>query len=989
IFNHVLLPEVTTSEEILNFQLFFDEPNLDSILMGYLDETNTSKFLSPTKYEQGAVTFTIPYFENPTLYFWFWANDTWSNVKIAGNETNNFHLLVYQRNIISNYESSRDEIHSLVVADFTNDSVPDIAAAVSSGNPCIYFVDGATGETIANFSEILPSDEMINKIVEIDWKNGSVPDIVAASSKGNLFIIDSTTGDLIHKNNLSTDSLNVLTVTDFSKDTIPDIVTGSFGQVYFINSTSGGLLYTSNITEGKIDHIGVGDFNDDNTPDITVTSYRESTGRSPGDSTIHFLNGSSGAELYNYYLPNLEITTLTVGHISNDSIPDVVVGTTLGDVEIINGRTGFLHLSIGLTEQIDAIGLNDYNNDNMEEIIVATVTNRIFIFDGATGNELFNTTIFDDIISGEPVKMIIGDLTRDNNSDIAVSRKGWQGVYYIDGFTGEINSIIYEELVTSNVLLEDFDQNGVVDIALGDQNGRIFVIQNLKLMYNLRTTVKSPISITQDSKVPTEISVNLYDFYNNPIPNAQVNLIAQKTGTNLFFTIGGQDLGNGTYQYIFTTENWLVGEWDLFSTVGISPYESIDLKDYKHWIGNHLPQKRIMVIGEAIPTITASAEGASFSPGPRILEDVVEGSIITLDMKVHDIYAHTLGSNEVSITVRFNEENFTATATEEELFTVSLPTVNLKHGTYETEVILEGKYLETSFSTLSIMIIPQFPSITISTDNLYAIALAAFIFTLILSKGLRMTYARLQSKPERAGWVLNVLMMLSTLALLGVLAAWYYLLTTTPIWSFLVLLLAIGLVLTLFALYFFKIVHSQIIKMQFSRRNFYGTAVFVGLIAFLLALIFIIASEIQWFDYYVVQTKRDLYIISIPQIYYDIGIIAFSLGFLLIVISTILRTRGNIKYLEEVKREVSEGYYPKHRNYLDTKKGDLLRDHFFLMTRSFIFWYAIIIVTFIISFEIYEFIPIFAVILVPAVLAFLLVFRDFVIDVILDLLWYA
>ncbi len=989
ILNYALLPEVTTSEEILEFQVIFDEPNIKNILMKYIDETNKTISLFPTKYERTSVTFTIPYFENPILNFWYWANDTWGNVKAEGNETNTFSLPVLQRNIMSNYEQSRDKIHSLVVADFNNDTIPDIAAAVSSGNPSIFFINGATGETQANFSEVLATDEVITKIAEIEWNNGSLPDIVACTSKGYLFIIDSTTGDAIHKLHASTMSINSLTIIDFTQDSIPDIVVGSYGQIHFIDGVTGDMLFTSDIRAGVVEFLTTGILNGDNVPDFVTTSYEESTKRSPGDSMIHFINGATKAELYNYTLSNQEITTLAVSDCNNDFVSDVVVGTSLGDIDIIDGSTGLLYRSIGLTEQIDAIGLYDWNNDAIPEIAVATVANRIFIFDGATGNEIFNAIIFDNIvISDENTKIVIEDLTKDSIPDIVLTKQGWQGIYYIDGFTGEINSIKYDESITSNIILEDFDQNGVVDIVLGDQNGRVFAIQNLILAYTLFSSLESPTTISQGDQV--DISVNLFNFYNSPITNAQVNLIAQKTGTNLFYTIGGLDLGNGTYHYAFTTENWIIGEWDLFSTISYSPYESIDLHDYQDWNGNYLPQKQMVVIGEAIPTVTASAEGASYSPGAGILEDVIESSIITLDVKVHDNYAHTLNQDEVNVTVQFIGKNYTVIALDEgDKFGVSLPTKDLKHGTYEMEILLKGSFLESSSHKIEVMIIPQFPSITISTDNLYVIAISTFIFTLILSKGLRMTYARLRSNPERAGWVLNMLMLISSLALVIVLASWYYLLTTTPIWSFMVLLLAIALVLTIFALFFFKIVHSQIISMQFSRRKFYGALIFVLLIAFLLIMVFIIAGEIQWFDYYVVHSQRNLYIFTIPQIYYDIGIIAFTLGFLLIVISTILRTRSNIKHLQEIKQQVREGYYPKHKNYLDSKKGDLLRDHFFLLTRSFVFWYGLIIVTFIFSFEIYEYVPLFAVVLIPAVLAFLIMFRGFIIDVVLDLLWYA
>ena len=59
------------------------------------------------------------------------------------------------------------------------------------------------------------------------------------------------------------------------------------------------------------------------------------------------------------------------------------------------------------------------------------------------------------------------------------------------------------------------------------------------------------------------------------------------------------------------------------------------------------------------------------------------------------------------------------------------------------------------------------------------------------------------------------------------------------------------------------------------------------------------STPIQWFDYMVVNNQRDIIFATIPQIYWDIGVIGFLIGFLLVVINTIFHIRTNIKYLEK------------------------------------------------------------------------------------------
>lgn len=166
-------------------------------------------------------------------------------------------------------------------------------------------------------------------------------------------------------------------------------------------------------------------------------------------------------------------TAIASAQFTGDGVPDLVLGSTDGDVYVMNGRTG-RRLASASTEGriVPDVAVTKINADAKPDILVASRDARAYGIDGATLQPLW-TAAFE-----SPAKMArAADLNGDGTLDLAVVVESG-GLFAIDGKDGKqlwVNQP--SDAKIEAVSVADFNGDGAGDVAIGyGKEGNVAVL---------------------------------------------------------------------------------------------------------------------------------------------------------------------------------------------------------------------------------------------------------------------------------------------------------------------------------------------------------------------------------------------------------------------------------------------------------------------------------------------------------------------------------
>ncbi|MHA2252609.1 MAG: FG-GAP-like repeat-containing protein, partial [Candidatus Kariarchaeaceae archaeon] len=706
ILQYSLLPEIASSDVSLNFQLYFDEPNIDTIMMRYKSEASIVS-LSPIEEEEEFVIFNIPRFKSNPLKFWFWANDTGGSFTSAGNDTHSLQLTISLGSMISTDLSINGDITYIVTADFTNDGIPDIAAA-ENGFGNIFFVNGSDGQVLYNsnfgdpFLSVPENATWIQYMSAGNFNNDSIPDIVFANMYNFIGFVNGANGQTMYLNQSSLGGYygsltpyEFLTA-DFNDDLVTDIAFVNEGHVYFINGYNGEILHSTDIGL-SISGIALYDANQDDKPDVITSS----------NTGLHYINGTNGQILSTTPLISSGSGSrdIKTANFNDDDVPDILV-TEINyspTLYLIDGDTGDLLYSHSYLTLI-ASELADFNKDGIDDVVVSTDV-EITIIDVSSGEVLLSFDTSLEITNNFATNVILYDQTGDTVPEIIIAAD--TNLYIYNGITGMIFEIIELEATQvddkSNIVLEDFDGNGILDIIVGSTEGEISVVQSMNQFNTVTPIVKTDTEVQQGDQ--STIKVNLEDIYDNSINDGSVTLTAfhHKSNTSISFT--ATNLGNGSYISQLTTENWIVGEWSIYPLVFKVPYDPFLLANYEDQNGKLVKVNSLSIQGSANPIFQLSSNNGT--SGPNSITNVVESNEVSIDLNILDTFSHILDDTDAQVTVTFRNESVPTSYLGQGKVNALLNTTGLATGTYIANITIQGNYLSTTNFMLSIGIIPR------------------------------------------------------------------------------------------------------------------------------------------------------------------------------------------------------------------------------------------------------------------------------------------
>ncbi|CAF1255225.1 unnamed protein product, partial [Adineta ricciae] len=385
---------------------------------------------------------------------------------------------------------------AVTIGDFNNDSILDIAAANFRIDNVVILI-GNTNGTFANpvsYSTSVGSDP--SAITTADFNRDNILDLaVANSGRGNVGILfgigDGTfstvitysTGFQSHPDSITTGYLN--------KDLWLDIIAAdstSDNAIVLLGHDNGTFGAAVSFTDDSFSNpsgLALGDVNDDNYLDIIVTNF--------GNDNVGILggDGNGGFALVQSYqlLTGAGPKAVIIGDFNNNSRWDIIVTESgLGLVNLLVRYIGAefqteLTYTTGSGTRPYGVAVYDLNNDNRLDIVVAnSATDSAGVFLGHGDGTFEPQMMFNVGENTHPQSVFVGDLDKDNRTDVATANTNGDSITVLFGFenTSFASTATYQLRpggAPYELAVADFNEDNIWDIVTvnkGTENIAIF-----------------------------------------------------------------------------------------------------------------------------------------------------------------------------------------------------------------------------------------------------------------------------------------------------------------------------------------------------------------------------------------------------------------------------------------------------------------------------------------------------------------------------------
>ena len=366
---------------------------------------------------------------------------------------------------------------AITIADFNNDSKPDLAVANKGdgaavpGNISVLFNDGSGGFAAA---VNIPAGTNPSAIVSGDYTGDGKNDLAVANrGSGNVSIlVNSGSGSFAAPVNIATGNAPSGIAQGFlNNDTRLDLAVSNQtdGTVsILLANNSGGFNAPTNFNTGPAPvGIAVNDFDSNGKQDLAITN-------STANQTAVLLNNGSGG----YGTPSF----LSVGSEPLSIVSGDFNGDSKGDLAVANNASNNLSILLGigngtfggttfLLSNPQSVAISDYNKDGNLDFAVANLNAdkvTIFLSDGAGGYLIPNEFL----VNSKPSAIVAGDFNKDSKPDLAVANVGSADVTILlgDG-SGNFNSAGNFGAASQprSLAIADINKDGNLDIVTANE----------------------------------------------------------------------------------------------------------------------------------------------------------------------------------------------------------------------------------------------------------------------------------------------------------------------------------------------------------------------------------------------------------------------------------------------------------------------------------------------------------------------------------------
>ena len=278
--------------------------------------------------------------------------------------------------------------HGIVVADINSDGKKDILAANGSSNSFSILLGAGSGvfkpetrKTTSGFP---------NALVVANFNADAIPDVVVACFTGDMFQFfpGNGTGGFGNAVNFSTGigshpiALGVLDYNNDNKSDLVVVLNGSNAvRLYTGNGLGGFTLFNTVVVDLSPVDVTLGDWDGDFKTDFAVASELDTSPDPPPNGTVTVAYGCPTGFCFPVTFGAGPIpASITSGLLNNDSLPDLVVGSTAsGNLAILYGDADFGFLapvSVAVGGNSESAAVSDMNGDGQQDISVALELTR-------------------------------------------------------------------------------------------------------------------------------------------------------------------------------------------------------------------------------------------------------------------------------------------------------------------------------------------------------------------------------------------------------------------------------------------------------------------------------------------------------------------------------------------------------------------------------------------------------------------------------------
>ncbi|UJR34157.1 hypothetical protein I4U23_021564 [Adineta vaga] len=450
---------------------------------------------------------------------------------------------------------------SLAFADLNNDQQIDMIVAnywtnnigifygLSNGifsNQRTYSTGSGSGPCFVTTAD-LNNDQRIDIIVANYWTNNIC---IFFGNQQNSFDSRQTYSTASNSNPY------FLTIDDVNNDQQLDIIVANYGTnnigifLGFGNKTFSKQITYSTGSRTSPRSLAIGDLNNDRQKDIIVLLYRS-------NNLMIFLgygNGSFGnSKTYSTGTSSNPIS-ISLADMNNDHQLDVIVANYLtNNIVLFRGyNNGTLSQSLTYTIKTCSgpysLANGDFNHDNQIDIVVVCYESSSFhvFFGYGNGSLALNSIDYYLDMNSKPYFIVVQDLNRDNQTDLAIVNYGRSEIDIYFGYSNgsfQINNT-YSTRGSSkpqSVLIDDFNNDHHLDIAVVNYYSSYL---NIYLGNGDGTFSKPTLTSTGSDSGPYSIASG--DFNNDTYLDIAV---ANYDMNNLGILLG---YGNGSFRDIIT-----------------------------------------------------------------------------------------------------------------------------------------------------------------------------------------------------------------------------------------------------------------------------------------------------------------------------------------------------------------------------------------------------------------------------------------------------
>ena len=369
---------------------------------------------------------------------------------------------------------------------------------------------GLLGASSTSLSFLNPSNPVAGNnpasIVIGDFNNDGIPDLaVANSGDGTVTILlgkgDGTFVQAAKSPIAVGDYPWSLAVSDFNGDGKADLAVVNSGDnsvAILLGNGDGTFSASPPVNVGRApDFLAVGDFNGDGVPDLAVVNSSDFTVSillGKGDGTFTQATDSPISVSYPF--------SLTVGDFNADGISDLAVVNSYGLVAIFLGKGDgtFTQSPTQVVAGQDpvSIAVADFNGDGIPDMAVAnygdnSVTISIGNGDG-TFQQAANSTI---AVGNQPISVVVGDFNADGIPDLAVANFGDNTVTIVLGngdgtFRQTANGTVAVGAGPISLAALDLNEDGISDLAVANLGGSTATV----LLSDLTETAQATLDIS-------------------------------------------------------------------------------------------------------------------------------------------------------------------------------------------------------------------------------------------------------------------------------------------------------------------------------------------------------------------------------------------------------------------------------------------------------------------------------------------------------------